>query len=141
MPSTRLETDRLILRAPEQEMAEPIVWYFLRNRGFLQPFEPPYELDFFTVARQSESIQKSMDAWREDRRYWFWLYKKQRTERVIGGVGLSNIVRGAFQSCFLGYRLDEGEINKGLMTEAVRRIVEFGFDELKNLYSQLGTLS
>ena len=37
---------------------------------------------------------------------------------------------GAFLSCYLGYKLDKDEINKGYMTEAVKKGVEVVFNEL-----------
>ena len=50
---------------------------------------------------------------------------------IIGSIALSNIIRGAFQSCHLGYQLDGAHTGQGYMTEAVKRIVVFGFEELK----------
>ena len=39
---------------------------------------------------------------REDRGYRFYLFLRGDPERLIGMVGLSNLVRGAFQSCHMG---------------------------------------
>lgn len=49
--------------------------------------------------------------------------------RIIGVVALSNIVYGAFLSCFLGYKLDKDEINQGKMTEALRKLISIAFEE------------
>jgi ribosomal-protein-alanine N-acetyltransferase len=43
---------------------------------------------------------------------------------------LSNIVRGPFQSCNLGYWVDSGHNGRGLGTAAVREIVELAFGSL-----------
>jgi ribosomal-protein-alanine N-acetyltransferase len=51
--------------------------------------------------------------------------------KTIGTVSLSNIVRGPFQSCHLGYKLDKDEINKGFMTEAVEKVINITFKDLK----------
>ncbi|WP_306767434.1 GNAT family N-acetyltransferase [Hypnocyclicus thermotrophus] len=48
----------------------------------------------------------------------------------MGSIALSNIIRGAFQNAFLGYKLDKNEINKGYMSEAVNEIIKFAFDNL-----------
>ena len=45
-------------------------------------------------------------------------------------MALSNIVRGAFQSCHLGYRLDGTEQRKGYMTEAVKELTAYAFQNL-----------
>ena len=62
----------------------------------------------------------------------FWIFKKEevRDRRTIGTVALSNIVRGGFQSCHLGYKLDETELRKGYMSEAIRGVVDFAFREI-----------
>ncbi len=36
-------------------------------------------------------------------------------------VAFNGIVMGAFQSCYISYRLDKEEVNKGLMTEAIAK--------------------
>jgi ribosomal-protein-alanine N-acetyltransferase len=48
---------------------------------------------------------------------------------MIGHVSLSNVVRGAFQSCNLGYSQDENACGKGYMTEALRVVLHFAFTE------------
>ncbi|WP_278244288.1 GNAT family N-acetyltransferase [Caldisalinibacter kiritimatiensis] len=41
------------------------------------------------------------------------------------------MVRGPFLSCFLGYKLDKDEVNKGYMTEALKMGIDIAFNELK----------
>ena len=62
-----------------------------------------------------------------------WIFDKADTafKYTIGFINFSNIVRGAFQSCHLGYATDHAEINRGVMTEALKRAIAFAFDELK----------
>ena len=48
---------------------------------------------------------------------------------LIGNISFSNIVRGNFLSCHLGYKLDKDEINKGYMTEAAHAIMDYAFEE------------
>lgn len=36
---------------------------------------------------------------------------------------------GNFKSCYMSYKLDRYEINKGYMTEAVKKVVEIMFNE------------
>ena len=59
-----------------------------------------------------------------------WIFKKGDMSRVIGTVAFNNIIRGAFLSCHLGYKLDKDEINKGYATEAIRK----GIDIIFNYY-------
>ncbi|WP_330587983.1 GNAT family N-acetyltransferase [Anaerocolumna sedimenticola] len=50
---------------------------------------------------------------------------------MVGTIAFTNIVRGVFLSCFLGYKLDRFEINKGYMTEAVSRGIEIMFQDYR----------
>jgi ribosomal-protein-alanine N-acetyltransferase len=51
---------------------------------------------------------------------------------VIGFASLSNIVRGAFQSCHLGYEMHHEHLNRGYVTEAIRALVfDIAFGPLK----------
>ena len=60
----------------------------------------------------------------------FWVHKKN-SDVVIGQVAFTNIIRGAFQSCFLSYKLDCEELNKGYITEAIEKGIEIMFKEYK----------
>jgi ribosomal-protein-alanine N-acetyltransferase len=60
-----------------------------------------------------------------------WIFRADDTQdRTIGSLSLSNIVRGAFQSCHLGYRIDEQEQSQGYMTEALKRLITVAFQEM-----------
>jgi ribosomal-protein-alanine N-acetyltransferase len=49
---------------------------------------------------------------------------------IVGVVNISQIVRGAFQSAYLGYYGMRPMAGRGLMTEAVRLATRYAFDEL-----------
>lgn len=49
---------------------------------------------------------------------------------VIGYANLSNIIRGAFHACYLGYGLAQERQGKGLMTESLRMVIEYAWNDL-----------
>jgi ribosomal-protein-alanine N-acetyltransferase len=55
----------------------------------------------------------------------------EETGEIIGQIGLGEISRGAFQSCYLGYWIGAGFVRRGLMSEAVRLAVGYAFAKLK----------
>lgn len=55
----------------------------------------------------------------------------RETGEIIGQVGLGEISRGAFQSCYLGYWIGATFTRQGLMTEAVRLAISHAFGKLK----------
>jgi ribosomal-protein-alanine N-acetyltransferase len=60
---------------------------------------------------------------------------------VVGRVTLSDIMRGTFQSCNLGYWLSQSHNGKGLATAAVAEIVDVAFGELGLHRIQAGTMT
>ncbi|HIU43186.1 MAG TPA: GNAT family N-acetyltransferase [Candidatus Ventrousia excrementavium] len=124
------ETARLLLLRPDEVTAAAAADYVTRNREFLAPYEPQRPENYYTPCGQSDLLRRQSEDWHEKRACRLYLSPKERPELIIGYINLSNIVMGAFCSCFMGYQLDRDYINRGLMTEAVQRVVRFAFDEL-----------
>lgn len=55
----------------------------------------------------------------------------KETGEIVGQVGLGDISRGAFQSCYMGYWIGAAYARQGLMSEAVRLAVGYAFEELE----------
>jgi ribosomal-protein-alanine N-acetyltransferase len=93
---------------------------------------PLADADFFTVAAQREKLRYEAELYAQDRAIRFYLFHHPDRARrtIIGDLNLSNIVRGAFQSCFLGYKMAADATGKGYMTEAVVRTTHFAFADL-----------
>jgi ribosomal-protein-alanine N-acetyltransferase len=113
-------TARLALKTLDESASEAVLQYFVRNRTFLAPWETQRDAEFFTVQYMSKMLENEQIEMDAGRLVKLWIFKEDEPERVIGSLGFSNIVRGGFQSCFLGYRLDEAEQGRGYMTEAVK---------------------
>ena len=132
-PELGLYTDRLTLKVLDPAFAPQVLDFFIRNRAFLKEWNPSVGDDFYTLVFQQQKLLNDLAQIEEGRMLRLWLFKREdaRFERAIGSIAFNNIVRGAFQSCHLGYQIDEQEINKGLMTEALRHAIAFIFDEWK----------
>ncbi len=123
------ETDRLLLKILDPSHAELTLDYYLRNRAFLEEWEPVREEAFYTLEKQREILTQEQADIESGRLFRVWIFKKGEENSAIGTFGFSNIVRGAFLSCFLGYKLDGREICKGYMTEALQRGIAVMFEE------------
>jgi [ribosomal protein S5]-alanine N-acetyltransferase len=108
------------------------------NRAFLDPWEPIRDDDYFTVGGQSVAIRSALE--RYEQRTAVPAVILDESGRVVGRITLSDIVRGPFQSCHLGYWVSEAENGRGLATSAVRDIIRVAFDELGLHRIQAGTL-
>ncbi|HEX9369699.1 MAG TPA: GNAT family N-acetyltransferase [Roseiflexaceae bacterium] len=128
-----LSTDRLVLKVLTTAYARRALDFFVRNRAFLQEWSPATSDEFYTVAFHREKLQSDLELMAQGHLLRLHLFRREDTRRetVIGVVTLNNIIRGAFQSCHLGYQIAERAANQGLMTEALRRVVAYAFDELR----------
>lgn len=127
------ETDRLILKILDENDAGCVLDYYLRNREFLEEWEIKRAEEFYTLESQIGLLRNDQKELEEKRALRLWIFRKsdERNHRTIGAIAFNNIVHGAFLSCFLGYKLDKDEINKGYMTEALRKGIEIIFQEYR----------
>lgn len=123
------ETNRLVLKILDSSHANLVVDYYLRNKDFLEEWEPVMGKDFYKEQYHAEQLDKLMINIENKSACRLWLFKQEDESKIIGTVGFNNIVRGAFLSCHLGYKLDKDEINKGYMTEAIKKGIEIMFNE------------
>jgi len=123
------ETERLVLKVLDKSYAQLVLDYYLRNKSFLEPWEPLRSKEFYTKQYQEEQLENEFSNINDKRSFRLWIFKKEDSSKIIGTVGFSNIIWGAFLSCHLGYKLDKDEINKGYMTEAIQKGIEIMFNE------------
>lgn len=77
-----------------------------------------------------DQIQHDREVYQNDLGIKFWLFEKNIPSKVIGVINYSNIVRGVFQACYLGYSLAEDKQGKGYMTEALQITTEYLFTKM-----------
>jgi len=123
------ETQRLLLKVLDRSFAELVLDYYLRNKFFLEEWEAIKSEEFYTKQYQEEQLDKELSNIENKISFRLWAFKKEDANRIIGSVSFNNIVRGAFLSCHLGYKLDKDEVNKGYMTEAIQKGIEIIFNE------------
>lgn len=127
------ETPRLILRPAHKDLAKAVADYYTRNRDFLYSTESDHGDEFYTEAFQVQQMKREMAAWAQGLSARHYISLQSDPQQVIGLITLSDIVYGAFQSCFMGYKLDKDYLNQGYITEAIEAMVKLGF-EGRNLH-------
>jgi ribosomal-protein-alanine N-acetyltransferase len=128
--STRLESFRLIVRpASRKDQKE---WAELRKKNyeFLQPLEPGWPEIYTQKQYFDVRTRKQEELWKSGKAYSFLIFTRKE-EKMIGGINLNNVCRGAAHFASLGYWLDEDEQGKGYMREAARAVISFAFNETK----------
>ncbi|HEY9663790.1 MAG TPA: GNAT family N-acetyltransferase [Allocoleopsis sp.] len=125
-----LLTDRLLLRLGTQADVAQIIAYYQDNRSHLAPFEPERPPEFYTHPFWEAQVENNWIEFHQDRSLRLLICKRTHPEQMIGSVNLGAIIRGAFQSCFLGYNLAEQEQGQGYMQEAVQAAIDHAFQQL-----------
>lgn len=101
-----------------------------RNRVHFGPWDPRRADAFFTAEWWQKQLGADRDLASADRDYRFFLFPRDAPERVIGHAHLSNLVRGAFQACHLGFGIDREREGHGLMREALTEVLDWAFGPL-----------
>ena len=109
----RKNSERIYIRRLGMDDLEALLDLRVRNRHFLKPFEPVTLDSHYTLEGQQEILQKVQDNWETGSGYGFGVFLIN-DDRLIGRVNLSNVVRGAWESCTMGYFLDEKYNGNGL---------------------------
>jgi ribosomal-protein-alanine N-acetyltransferase len=122
-----IETQRLTIRVPQIADVPEVIRYYRDNRLHLQPFSPAFAPDFLEVATWLEQVSARARELEAGDAFRAFLFEREFPARVLGNINLTQVHRGAFHSCVLGYNLAESEQGKGYMTEAVRGAVAFAF--------------
>ncbi len=123
-----LSTARLRLLPAHPEQALGWLDYYLRNRERFAATDPAHPPDFHTLAFMESALSRMAAGMMVGEQASFALALHDAPERVIGTCRFTQIVRGAFHSCMLGYGIDGEHEGRGLMTEAVRAGIDYMFE-------------
>ncbi len=125
-----LRSNRLTLDPAGMVEPDAVEGFFSRNREFHAPWDPIRPESYYLhdsiqamLCSQQEQIQQS--------KAYYWYVRTNENSDVIGFIGLTNIVYGAFLSCFLGYKMDGRCNGRGYMTEALSCVIAFAFEHCK----------
>jgi ribosomal-protein-alanine N-acetyltransferase len=126
-----IEPQRLIIRLAEIGDVHEVIRFYGENRDHLQPVSPTYPPDFLDVATWLEQVRNRLPEFAAGAGFRAFIFTRESPNRIIGNLSLTQVARGAFQSCVLGYSLAADEQRKGYMTEAVQGAVAFAFETWK----------
>jgi len=127
-----LETKRLFLKPLGPEDGPGLLQYALKNKTWLEPWEPWHPINYFTLEGQKHILHQCQEDRRVEGGVLFGIYEREgEPETVIGRISVSGIMRGIWQNGFVGYSIAGDQAGQGYMTEALNRVVGFGFDDLR----------
>lgn len=120
-----LQIEELILRYPEEGDLDRLTAFINRNKDHLSPWESPIEIPIYSL----------LSGWirdvEEGRSIRFFLFHKDDPGKLIGMINFTQIFRGGFQACYLGYKIDKDFEGKGYMTKGLKKGLAYMFEKEK----------
>lgn len=123
----RFKTQRTVIVLLQPEHADRVLSYYQKNRQHLSPWEPQKPPAFYSLENTELRLTQYLDNFVCDRGYHFAAFTLDFKE-VVGICNFTNVVRGAFQACHLGYSVAAAQENKGLMREILKPTLHYMFN-------------
>ncbi|WP_106286120.1 GNAT family N-acetyltransferase [Paraburkholderia sp. BL25I1N1] len=124
-----ISTARLKLVPACEQFTHELREYSIENRAHLQPWEPLRDESFF----DTESVCQRLSTMAHNNSSGVAVHLlliSSGTGEIVGDCNFTNIVRGPFQACHLGFSLAKRFEGQGLMREALTSAITYIFDEI-----------
>lgn len=131
MNAQLFETKRLLIFSAIDTQCELVCAYLLRNHSFFKPWVPAVTKNYYGTDHQHKLISEDLVLLKHEHKIKLYITTKAQPNYIIGDFCYSNIIKGSFQSCYLGYKQDEKSCGHGYMLEAIQKLNHFIFDDLK----------
>lgn len=118
-----LYTERLVLRKFKESDAKELFLGFVNQEDFLY-----YANKEKRTLEEEQNALINIDKKYENFNYYNWLITLKENEAIIGSINLNVNLKN--DSVEFNYVIDNRYSNKGYMTEALKRIERFCFDEM-----------
>ncbi|KIL34410.1 acetyltransferase [Cohnella kolymensis] len=119
-----LETERLILREIHREDADSIFSYFSNDNVTRH-----YGMKTFEKLEQAENLIDAFSKNFTEKRGIRWGIEKKDSKGLVGTIGF-NLWSPAHKRAEIGYDIHPNVWRMGYTSEALQRILEYGFDKL-----------
>ena len=118
----KINGQQIILRPPCVEDTDEFISIMRHSQDFLHPWIYP------PIAEKS--FQRYLRSRTRDNQDGFLICHAQHSS-IMGVINLNDIVRGAFQSAYLGYYMAAPYAGKGYMKEALALTIHYAFHDLQ----------
>lgn len=123
-PFPTLRTDRLLLRQFEMNDDKLILEYQSNKENFKFVDMPVY-----TSIQDAQNYIIKMNTGVENNKWIIWAITDSNTNIILGTISIWNISKEQSKA-ELGYGLFLGNSGKGIMSEALKKVVEYGFNNM-----------
>ncbi|HUL97392.1 MAG TPA: GNAT family N-acetyltransferase [Usitatibacter sp.] len=131
-PLPDLRTARLNVRLARPGMQQAMAGFLRENfEGHLDRWSPPAAPAFFTESFWRERLAGALEEFNSGRAVRFVMQPGAADGPIVGTCNYTNIVRGPFLACYLGYQVARSHEGRGFMAEALRATNAYMFDGLR----------
>ncbi len=103
--------------------------YYRRNESFHREWTPLKPDGYYTPAFQETWLRNYFQRHNRGEQYRFGIFTSTDPELLIGTITLAAVEREFFQNGRLGYSVDQQFCNRGVMTENLRKVMQFAFEK------------
>lgn len=129
-----LATRRMFLYAFDQEWAPEVADFLNRNREYFQRREPRHDREYYDPVHIASRMRAARLQMPSGNGVTYYGCLKERPGYIVVNAMMSTgEIQGA-RFGVLGYRMDAAYAGRGLMTEALQRLVALGFEMLQYDY-------
>lgn len=119
MVRLQLESERLLIRSLNSDYAEAVTLFYKRNLDLLRSWEPNVSDNFLSSYFNGRVLDHEYSNAHKSRSVRYWFSHKEAPDFLLGSVNFQNIIKGAFRTCQVGYKIDKEFGGIGLAREAV----------------------
>ncbi|MGM7681323.1 GNAT family N-acetyltransferase [Cytobacillus sp. Hm23] len=124
-PFPLIRTNRLLLRKLELSDSD-LIYKFQSNKDNFKYVDLP----IYTTLKEAQNYIHRMNKGVENNKWIIWAIADESTNKILGTITIWNISMDQTKA-EVGYVLFSGNVGKGIMTEALKKVIEFGFNDMK----------
>ncbi len=123
------DTPRLHVKTLNETYASQVLQFYSKGSEVFDKVEPPKAEGYYTNNYQTAQLRGEMNAFMTGSYARYFFMEQFNPNVIIGTVSISNIQRGAYNSCVIGYKLLPEFQKRGYALEGISRIIQAVFEE------------
>lgn len=120
----KLFTNNLRLETLDNSYIDEILRYYIRNEEFHKFSMPLKNIDFFSKDFIASIIEQEEILMKNNLFYRFYIFKNEN-QTIIGDISIYDIKYSNIQSCYIGIKIDIENVNSGVGSAALEKVLEF----------------
>jgi len=125
-----LKTERTLIGTLDKMDAAVLRNYLLDNVEHHKPWEPTREEAFYNLSNVESRIQEYSNQQKAETGLFFAAFTPDQSE-LLALCSFTNIIRGVFLACNLGFSISKRHEGQGLMYEILKPSIDHIFFDLK----------